>query len=166
MEGQVASVWRMSRLRWPKESDVVDVGVGDCVCEGCGERGRADYVRERKLRTWGGATKLRVQIRRCSNEACRCFGERVGAEIESAIAPPHWTVSWDLFSWMGHRRFRRPWSVPQIRAEMADRFSVETSEDWIEDYLRRYQVMVASRECDMDRMRQEYADVEDVILTI
>ena len=109
---------------------------------------------------------MKVQIRRCDDASCREFGRRVGAEVEAAVAPPFWTVTWDLFAWMGQRRFSRHWSVPQIRSELLDRFSLTVSDDWIEHYLREYQVIVAGRESDLGRMKGEYADVEDVILTI
>jgi hypothetical protein len=90
----------------------------------------------------------------------------VGAEAELAIAPPYWTATWELFAWMGHRRFARHWSVPQIRYELQDRYSVEVSADWIEDYLRRYQIIVAAREGDLERLRKEYTDIAEVVLTI
>ena len=30
---------------------------------------------------------------------------------------PRWLIGWDVFCWLGHRRFARHWSVPQLRAE-------------------------------------------------
>jgi hypothetical protein len=94
------------------------------------------------------------------------FNKRVGEQTEFAIAAPYWTVSWDLLAWMGMRRYSRHWSVPQIRLELWDQFGHRVSADWVEDYLRRYEVMVAGRERDIDHLRQEYAKVDDVILTI
>jgi hypothetical protein len=41
-------------------------------------------------------------------------------QAEAAIALPRSIIGWDLFCWIGHRRFARHWSVPQIRAELLD----------------------------------------------
>lgn len=158
----------MSKLAWPDDESVlhVNAGVEDARCIGCEQRGTADDLRRRKLRSLQGLMRLEVQIRVCSEPSCPEFGKRLGAGVEYAFAPPHWTVTWDLFAWMGQRRFARDWSIPQIRFELCDRFGLEVSDDWIEDYVRRYQVMLAGRESDIVRMRQEYADTDDVILTI
>jgi hypothetical protein len=67
---------------------------------------------------------------------------------------------------MGHRRFARHWSVPQIRAELKDRFGIDVSADLVEDYTAKYEVMVAARESDLSRLAAEYQDVPDVLLTI
>jgi hypothetical protein len=132
----------------------------------CNQRGEADDLRRRKLRSLSGPIELSVPIRVCVEPECELLGQRIGAEVEYAVAPPHWTVTWDLFAWMGHRRFGRHWSVPQIRCELHDRFSLAVSDDWVEDAVLRYQVILAAREVDVALMREEYADVSDVILTI
>jgi hypothetical protein len=158
----------MSKLYWPEQGEVpeIEAFLGDARCIGCGGRGTVDDVRRRKLRTLGGRVKLRVPIRKCIEPSCPLFGQRLGGEVELSFAPPHWTVSWDLFAWMGHRRFGRHWSVPQIRHELEDRFAVDASEDWIEDYLARYQAIVAGRESDIELMKKAYAGTGDLILTI
>jgi hypothetical protein len=158
----------MSKLYWPEQGDVpeIEAFLGEARCVGCGGRGTVDDVRRRKLRTLGGRVKLRVPVRKCTEPSCPLFGQRLGAEVELSFAPPHWTVSWDLFTWMGHRRFGRHWSVPQIRHELKDRFGVEASADWIEDYLARYQAIVAGRESDIELMTKAYAGTDDLILTI
>ena len=149
----------MSKLHWPTTGAVpeVDVRSDDACCVGCGQRGTVEDVRRRKLRSREGRVLLRVPVRECNDPSCLQFRKRVGAEVEMAIAPPHWTVTWDLFAWMGHRRFSRHWSVPQIRHEVHDQFSLDVSDDWVEDYLRRFQIIVAGRESDIERLREEYA---------
>lgn len=158
----------MSKLYWPEQGDVpvIEAFLDDARCVGCGGRGTVDDVRRRKLRTLGGRVKLRVPVRKCIEPSCPLFGQRLGGEVELSFAPPHWTVSWDLFAWMGHRRFGRHWSVPQIRHELKDRFGVDASADWIEDYLARYQAIVAGRESDVELLRKAYAGTDDLILTI
>jgi len=56
--------------------------------------------------------------------------------------------------------------VPQIRAELKDSYSIAVSPDLIEDYLRRYQVIVAAREGAPEHLAEAYRDVKDVVLTI
>jgi hypothetical protein len=82
------------------------------------------------------------------------------------LALPHWTIGWDVFCWLGHRRFARHWSVPQLRAELLDSYKIELSEDAIEDYLQRYQCMLAARQQDFALLHQEYAKTRTVVLTI
>ncbi len=67
---------------------------------------------------------------------------------------------------MGFRRFKRHWSVPQIQNELSDSYQVGLSDDAINDYLKKYQIMVAARHQDMERWREEYKDCSDIILTI
>jgi hypothetical protein len=83
-----------------------------------------------------------------------------------SIAPPYWAVNWEMFAWMGHRRFARHWSAPQIRAELQDRFGITVSPDLLEDYTARYEVMVAARESDLVRLAAEYREVPDLLLSI
>ena len=63
----------------------------------------------------------------------RCPGhqEVIESAAEMRLAPPFWTIGWDVFAWMGHRRFARSWSVPQIRAELADSYGIVVSPDLI-----------------------------------
>jgi len=82
------------------------------------------------------------------------------------LAPPRWVIGWDVMCWIGHRRFARHWSVPQIRMELADSYQVDLSEDAIEKYIRRHQAMVAAREQDPELLAREYEQVQDVILSI
>jgi hypothetical protein len=79
---------------------------------------------------------------------------------------PRWTIGWDVFCWLGHRRMARHWSVPQIRAELIDSYQIRLSEDAIENYLQRYQCMLAARQQDPLILRQEYRPTRKLILSI
>jgi hypothetical protein len=79
---------------------------------------------------------------------------------------PGWGIAWDVFCWIGHRRFARHWSVPQIRNELLDTYKIPLSSDAIEKYIGRYQTMLAARQQDPQRLRQEYQSVESLILSI
>jgi hypothetical protein len=82
------------------------------------------------------------------------------------LALPRWLIGWDVFCWLGHRRFARHWSVPQLRAELLDSYAIALSEDAIEDYLQRYQCMLAARQQDLALLKKEYAPTRQVVLSI
>ena len=79
---------------------------------------------------------------------------------------PRSIFGWDVFCWIGHRRFSRHWSVPQIRGELQDSYQIRVSDDAIEDVIARYQAIVAAREQDPERLAEIYEDVDDVVLSI
>jgi hypothetical protein len=90
----------------------------------------------------------------------------ISPEREAIVAMPRWMIGWDVFCWLGHRRFARHWSVPQLRAELLDSYDIVLSEDAIEDYLQRYQCMLAARQQDPARLKKEYQTTRHVMLSI
>lgn len=68
--------------------------------------------------------------------------------------------------WVGQRRFARHWSVPQIRAELADPYRIPLSADALEHYMSRYQQMLAARQQDPHRLASAYAAADAVLLAI
>jgi len=90
----------------------------------------------------------------------------VSPEAEATLCLPRSLVGWDVFCWIGHRRFSRHWSVPQIRDELQDSYQIRVSDDAIEDVIARYQAIVAAREQDPERLTEIYRDVDDVVLSI
>jgi hypothetical protein len=83
-----------------------------------------------------------------------------------SIAPPRLAVAWDVFTWIGHRRFSRHWCVPQICGELSDTHGIDLSEDAIEDYVRQYETMVAARHGDLKELRKLYVEKKSLILSI
>jgi len=79
---------------------------------------------------------------------------------------PGWGIAWDVFCWIGHRRFARHWSIPQIRGELHDRFAIDLTEPGIANYIRRYQAMLAARQQDPEALRRHYQGTEALILSI
>ena len=75
-------------------------------------------------------------------------GRTFSPEAELSISMPRWCMGWDVFCWLGHRRFARHWSVPQLRAELQDTHQIRLSDDAIEHYIGRYQTMLAARQQD------------------
>ena len=122
--------------------------------------------RRRRLFTLEGPWLLVVRLGHCPDPGCPGHHGTVSPSEEMAIAPPRLTVAWDVFAWIGHRRFARHWSVPQICAELSDSHRIDLSEDAVEDYVRQYEVMVAARHTDLEQMRKAYAQTKSLVLAI
>ena len=126
----------------------------------CGECGRRMHVRNhrrRRVYRLSGPVLLECKLVQCPHSACPNHHRTFGPEQELTLALPRWLIGWDVFCWLGHRRFARHWSVPQIRAELKDSYAIELSEDAIEDYLQRYQCMLAARQQDFALLQEEYS---------
>ncbi len=135
-------------------------------CPHCSRRLRLCDHRHRRLFTFDGPLHLVCKLAHCPDPLCPEHYRTVSPEDEAAIALPRWIIGWDVFAWIGHRRFARHWSVTQIKNELADTYTIKLSADALEDALRRYQTMVAARHSDPSRLAEEYAEVEDLVLSI
>jgi len=100
--------------------------------------------RQRNIVTLEGPVRLSVKLLQCREDLC---GRKKlhGSEQEASFAMPRWGIGWDVFCWIGQRRFLRHWSVPQIRTELNESYDIQISDDAIEDYIDSYQNMVAAR---------------------
>jgi hypothetical protein len=160
----------MPRLRWDPgvkfRKLVLEPEPEDRRCSHCGAFTHIYEHRDRRLYLLAGATHLVSKIAHCMDKACPGHKEVIASAAEMSVAPPFWTIGWDVFAWMGHRRFARSWSVPQIRAELMDSHGITVSPDLIEDYLKRYQAIVAARESAPELLADAYRNVKDVVLTI
>ena len=145
---------------------VLEPDMDDRSCADCGAFTVIYENRDRRLHTLGGPVHLISKIAHCPSKDCPGHQEVQASAEEMSLAPPYWSIGWDVFVWMGHRRFARSWSVPQIRAELLDSFRIEVSPDLIEDYLKRYQAMVAARESAPELLAEVYRDIPDLVLTI
>src|SRR5580692_1099112 len=109
----------MSHLRWGPGIEfrklVLEPEPDDRRCAHCGEFTHIYEHRDRRLYLLTGATHLVSKIAHCMDKECPGHQEVVESAAEMGLAPPFWTIGWDVFAWMGHRRFARNWSVPQIR---------------------------------------------------
>ena len=137
----------------------------DRSCPACGAKMRVQCARTRIIHTLQAPVRLIVKLLQCGNAECdstRTFG----SEQEAEYALPRWGIGWDVFCWMGQRRFARHWSVCQIRHELADSYDIPLSDDAIEDHLASYQNMVAARHQDLGQMKLAYRATGKVVLTI
>ena len=153
---------------WPEETvfNQVQLDVEDRACRFCGRRMRICDHRHHRIFTLDGPAHLVNRLVHCPDKSCPGHGKTFSPEAETLITLPWWLIDWEMFCWMGHRRFARHWSVPQIRAELADSHQIDLSVDAISYYLRRYQEMLAARQQDPDLLQEAYRDVDEVMLCI
>jgi hypothetical protein len=135
-------------------------------CSVCAKRMHVKEHRRRCVYTLKGPVCYVVPLVHCPDKACPNHHRRFGPEQELTLALPRWLIGWDVFCWLGHRRFARHWSVPQLGAELKDSYAIELSEDAIEDYLQRYQCILAARQQDFALLQEEYATTREVVLSI
>ena len=154
--------------RWLDDSALVRVflDVDDRVCRHCGGKMPVCDHRRHRIETLEGQRKIVCRLVKCLDRACPGHHCTVSPEAEAALCLPRSIFGWDLFCWIGHRRFSRHWSVPQIRGELQDSHQIRVSDDAIEDVIAKYQVIVAAREQDPERLAEIYRDVDDVVLSI
>src|SRR3954447_24730322 len=156
------------RFRWPDDTIfqrlVLDVE-HDC-CPTCGRDLHICDHRIRRIYTLEHPLEMCCRLVHCSDPACPSRPRTLSAAAELTIALPGWLIGWDVLCFIGHRRFARHWSVPQIRDELADSYRIRLSEDAIAVYLRRYQAMVAARQQDPELLRLAFRDVAGLWLSI
>jgi hypothetical protein len=75
-------------------------------------------------------------------------------------------IGWDVFCWIGHRRCSRHMAIPLIQSELLDDYGIKLSQDAIDQYIRRYQVMLAARQQDAESLRRHYESSAEIILCI
>jgi hypothetical protein len=85
---------------------------------------------------------------------------------EQQITMPFWLIGWDVFFFIGNRRFARHWAVSQVQRELQDTYRIFISHDSIQNYCRLYQTIVAARHGDLGRILAEYHDASELVLSI
>jgi hypothetical protein len=136
------------------------------LCSVCGKWMHVKRHRRRHVYTLDGPVCYVAPLVHCPDSACPNHHRRFNPAREITLALPRWLIGWDVFCWLGHRRFTRHWSVPQLHAELVDSYVIKLSEDAIEDYLQRYQCMLAARQQDFQLLREEYVATREVMLSI
>jgi len=153
---------------WPSTFHNITIAPGDDErpCPNCTRRMWICDHRFRRIETLTGPTRLCCKLLKCPDRQCRSAGKTFSPRAEQELAPPKLAIDWELFAWIGHRRFARHWSVSTICAELADSFQIVFSPDAIEDYIHRYERMVAARHQDPVELVDVYANIPDVVLSI
>jgi hypothetical protein len=154
--------------QWPEDTDFAlwELDVLDRDCPHCGLRMYICDHRYRHVYTLDGPAELLCKLNHCPDPHCPGHAKTRSPEVEPTIALPGWGIAWDVFCWIGHRRFSRHWSIPQIRAELLDAFAIALTEPGIAKYLGRYQAMLAARQQDPEALRRHYQQADSIILSI
>jgi hypothetical protein len=154
--------------RWPAGTVFkrMDLDVEDRSCPVCDRDMHVCDHRYHHLWTLQGPTQVVNRLVRCPDPTCEKRGQTFSPEAELSISMPRWCMGWDVFCWLGHRRFGRHWSVPQLRAELNDTHHIRLSDDAIERSLGRYQTMLAARQQDPAQLLDAYRDIAALVLTI
>jgi hypothetical protein len=156
------------RFRWPEGTSfrqlVLDVEQKccdhcGCLLHVCGHRRHRFYTLQHPL-------EVCCRVAHCSNAACPSRPHTLSPTRELSLALPGWLIGWDVFCFIGHRRFARHWSVRQIRDELSDTYQIRLSEDAVSVYIQRYQCMAAARQQDPDLLRLAYQHISTLWLSI
>jgi hypothetical protein len=154
--------------RWPAETAFTRrvLTVESEHCSECGKRLHVCDHRFHRILTFDGPVEIVCKLAHCPVTDCSAHAHTLSPLAETQLTLPRWVIGWDVFCWLGHRRFARHWSVPQLRAELRDSYDIALSEDAVAAYLRRYQTMVAARHQDAARLAETYRAIPDLVLTI
>jgi hypothetical protein len=153
---------------WPKDTDFAlwELDVTDRNCPSCGRMMHGGDHRYRRFHTLDGPVELLCRLDRCPDPHCPGHQKTKSPETEVTLALPKWAIGWDVFCWIGHRRCARHMAIPLIQSELRDDYGIKLSENAIDTYIRRYQVMLAARQHDPESLRQHYAATAELILCI
>ena len=154
--------------RWPAGTVFkrIYLDVADRACPVCERCMHVCDHRYHHLWTLEGPTQVVNRLVRCPEPSCTSRGRTFSPEAELSISLPRWCLGWDVFCWLGHRRFSRHWSEPQLRLELQDTHQIQLSDDAIENYIGQYQTMLAARQQDPAQLAEAYRDIESLVLTI
>ena len=154
--------------RWPADTDfsLWELDVLDRDCPACGRRMHICDHRYRRFHTLDGPVQLICKLNHCPDPACPGHAKTKSPELEIALALPQMAIGWDVFCWIGHRRFSRHMAVSVIQSELLDDYQIKLSEDAIEESIRRYQFMLAARQQDAESLRRHYESAAEIILCI
>jgi hypothetical protein len=156
------------RYRFPADTaftqNVLTVEQEDCAL--CQRALNICDHRFHRIFTLQGPMEIVCKLARCPDPSCPAHAHTLSPLAESQITLPWWLIGWDVFCWMGFRRFTRHWSIPQLQAELRDNFRIRLSDDAIGGYLQRYRCMVAARQQDAALLAQHYKDIDRLVLTI
>ena len=156
------------RYRWPEETQLTQVvlSVEQEVCSLCQRHLHVCDHRFHPILSLQGPLRLVCKLAHCPDPGCPAHRHTLSPLAETQLTLPYWLIGWDVFCWLGFRRFTRHWSIPQLQAELRDSFRIRLSDDAISGYLQRYRCMVAARHQDQTRLAEHYKDIASLVLTI
>jgi hypothetical protein len=156
------------RPRWPEDTAFqrLELDVESDQCELCGRVLHVCDHRFHRIHTLQGPVELVCRLAHCSDRACPQRSQTLSPAAELALTLPWWVIGWDVFCWMGHRRFARHWDVPQLLAELRETYHIHLTKDTVVNYLHRYQNMLAARQQDPRQLAGAYRGLNSLVLAI
>ena len=154
--------------RWPTDTQFKEVVlyVEEKTCRTCGSGLIIRKDRIHCIYSLQGPLKLVCKLSCCSNKHCPERKTLISPRAEIPITMPRWRLGWDIVLWMGFRRYKRHWSIPQMQAELVDSYQLQLSKYTMRRYLKKYQLMVAAHHQDGSRLAEVYHGEIDMILSI
>jgi hypothetical protein len=154
--------------RWPVDTDFAlwELDVLERNCPVCGRMMHICDHRYRRFHTLDGPVQLICKLNHCPDPACPGHAKTKSPELEITLALPQVAIGWDVFCWIGHRRCSYHMAISLIQSELRDDYQIKLSEDAIDSYIRRYQVMLAARQQDAELLRRRYESMPEIILCI
>jgi hypothetical protein len=156
------------RYRWPENTEFTQVvlSVEQEVCSVCQRHLHVCDHRFHRIHSLQGPLELVCKLAHCPDPSCAAHSSTLSPLAETQVTLPWWLIGWDVFCWLGFRRFTRHWSIPQLQAELRDSYRIRLSDDAISGYLQRYRCMVAARHQDATLLAEHYRDIASLVLTI
>lgn len=156
------------RYQWPADTvfERVVLEPEDRACRTCGARMQICDHRHHRIFSMRGPLHIVSKLCHCPVSGCAGHHSTVSPDSEQALTMPWWLIGWDVFAWIGQRRFARHWSVPQMRMELEESHRIVLSEDSVARHAAAYQRMVAARRQDPMRLAEDYDGIESLILSI
>ena len=156
------------RYGWPEDTPFTEVvlSVEQEACALCQRRLHVCDHRFHPILSLQGPLRLICKLAHCPDPGCAAHGQTLSPLAETQLTLPYWLIAWDVFCWLGFRRFSRHWSIPQLQAELRDSYRLRLSDDAIAGYLQRYRCMVAARPQDQALRAEHYQGIGALVLTI
>ena len=156
------------RYRWAEDTKFTEVvlTVEQEVCAQCQHRLHVCDHRFHPILSLQGPLRLVCKLAHCPDPGCPAHRCTLSPLAEAQLTLPYWLIGWDVFCWLGFRRFTRHWSIPQLQAELRDGYRIRLSDDALSGYLQRYRCMAAARHQDAARLAEHYQDIASLVLTI
>jgi hypothetical protein len=153
--------------RWPagRVCHRRTLDVEDRSCPVCGRSLHCDH-RDQHLWTFQGATQVLNRLVRCPAPACESRGRTGSPEAAWSLSMPRGCLGWEVLCGLGHRRFARHWSVPQLRLACPDTPRSRLSDEAIETYRGRYQTLRTARPHAPAQLAEVYRDMGSLGLPI
>jgi hypothetical protein len=133
--------------RWPADTAFTRqvLSVEDEGCSRCGRHLHVCDHRFHRIFTLAGPVEILCKLAHCPAADCPAHAPTLSLLAEAQRTLPRWVIGWDVFCWLGQRRFARHCSGLQLRAELRDSYTIALSEDALADFPRLYRTMVAAQ---------------------